>query len=76
VTDIDAEIHRLSARRQEIWGGSPDTPGEAQRLAKQLADLYEERRFTQARSVVGSSSNVEIVRRARVESELERLIDR
>lgn len=75
MTDADAEIHRLSARRQEIWRGASDEPGEAQRIAKQLADLYEERRFTQARSV-GSRSNTEIVRQARVESELERLIDR
>ena len=70
---LSDEIHRLATRRQDIWfGRAPGESGEVSRLTLQLADLYEERRSEDAR--FRSGERAEIVRRARVETELERLM--
>ena len=67
------EIERLSRRRQALWaGGEPDSGAEVSRIAARLADIYEQKRHDQART--SSVRRVEIVRRARVEWELERLV--
>lgn len=72
--DLDAQIAQVSARRQEIWAGAPSEPGEVTRLSKQLEDLYEARRMSLAQNP--TVSRADVIRRARVESELERLISR
>lgn len=70
---VDAEIHRLSDRRQAVWFGSLGETAEVARIAVRLADLYERKRFERAQAETGTR-RAEIVRRARVESELERLM--
>ena len=70
---IIAEIERLSRSRQALWFEA--TPGcgfEVDRLSSRLADLYEQKRHEVAQATGARRS--EIVRRARVESELERLM--
>lgn len=67
------EIDRLSRRRQALWAGAPaDSPAEVSRITTRLADLYEQKRHDHART--SSRRRAEIVRRARVEWELERLV--
>ena len=75
MTSIERRIHELSQRRQEIWAGAASEPGEVQRIAKELEELYRERRAAKTHAEIGRTRG-EIVRRARVESELERLINR
>ena len=75
MSKIDDRIHAVSRKRQEIWAGAPSEPGEVERLSKELTDLYRERRASKTRAEVGVTRD-EIVKRARVESELERLISR
>ena len=72
---VDESIHELSQRRQEIWSGAPAEPGEAARITAELEELYRERRAEKTFTAIGRS-RAEIVRRSRVESELERLISR
>lgn len=67
----DAEIERLSRRRQEIWNGARSDAGEVARIARSLAGLYEEKRREGASD---AGSPAEIAKRARVEAELERLM--
>jgi urease gamma subunit len=75
VQSVDQRIHELSARRQEIWSGAKPEPGEVERITKELNELYRERRAGKTVAEMGAS-RAEIVKRARVESELERLISR
>lgn len=70
--DVIDEIDRLSRRRQELrLGGEAEDLREVDRITSRLADLYEQKRHEAAQSF---GSRAEIVRRARVESELERLM--
>jgi hypothetical protein len=72
VSATDAEIERLSRRRQEIWFGYEQAPaGEAARLGRSIAALFEEKRTEEAR---GQHGPADIAKRARVEAELERLM--
>ena len=74
MTDLDRQIEQVSARRQAVWAGAPEAfTQEAVKLGSQLADLYELRRQERAS---GDRNRGDIVRQARVESELERLITR
>lgn len=67
---VGIEIEKLASDRQKLWfGDRPGTPGEATRISNQLADLYEERR-----ALVAGGDRDTIVKRARVETELERLM--
>lgn len=67
---MDTEIEHFSMRRQQAWAsGNTD---EVARITSRLADLYEERRRQRAQD--GYRDRAEIIRRARVESELERMI--
>ena len=73
--DRDAEIERLSRSRQEIWSGLRiGEPGEIKSISDQLAKLYEERRLDAGENP--GRSRTDVIRRARVESELERLMSR
>lgn len=70
---LDAEIERLSARRQELWADDTrDTTSETSTIAAKLEELYETKRIEQAKARVGNREK--ITRRARVETELERLM--
>lgn len=72
--DTLSEIHKLSARRQAIWDGASETvPLETQRIAAKLSDLYEDLRMERAQQGSPKRTRESILRRARVESELERL---
>ena len=68
------EIERLSRRRQGLWLSVAPSDGshEVKRIASRLADLYEQKRHEAAQST--SVRRTEIVKRARVESELERMM--
>lgn len=71
------EIEHLSRRRQTIWFEGPGDGGgggEVLRLTGRLADLYEQKRHEVAQMT--AVKRTEVVRRARVESELERLVVR
>lgn len=68
-----AEIDKLSARRQEIWAGAPAvSDDEVSQITARLADLYEARRVEEAQ--VRAGDRAEITRRAKVEAEIERLM--
>ena len=68
-----AEIDKLSARRQEIWAGAQTlSDDEVQRITSRLSDLYEARRIEEAQ--VRAGDRAEITRRAKVEAEIERLM--
>ena len=69
---ISAEIERVAQRRHAAWRGEFGDGFEVPRLTAQLHDLYEERRIEDARKRSGNRS--EIARRAKVETELERLM--
>jgi hypothetical protein len=75
VKDVQAQIDELSRRRQDLWAGDGDDAAEVGRIGRRLADLYEAKRISSAQDT-GGRSRAEIVRQARVESELERLISR
>ena len=68
--DVDTRIHEVTQKRQDAWSHGGD-PAEVSRLSQELDFLYEERRIQRA-SIHGSRS--EIVRRARIEVELERMM--
>ena len=70
---VDQQIEDLSRRRQELWATGGGDPGEVEKLSAQLAALYEERRLDRRET---KATRDEVVRRARIESELERLIDK
>lgn len=70
----EAEIERLSSRRQSIWANGDGDPGEVDRINGRLAELYETRRHERAH--VTPELRAAVVRLARVESELERLMTR
>lgn len=63
-------IHELAAERQRLWreGGNP---AEIERVSRMLADAYEAKRQRDAQGVV---TNDQILKRARIELELEQLI--
>jgi hypothetical protein len=69
--DVDALIDQLTAERQRLWseGGRGE---EIDIITKKLADLYDLRRRSRTELLHGNP--VEIIRRARIESELERLM--
>lgn len=69
--DLIAEIERLSERRQELWT-TGEKSEEVEKITSKLNELYEERRITSARERAGDRA--EITRRAKVETELERLM--
>lgn len=72
-SNVDVEIARLSERRSALWAGDGEGySGEAAKIASQLEELYERKRT--AKATEGHRPRQEIVRRARVESELERLM--
>ena len=72
VAEISAEIERLARRRQEVWSGAPETgPQEVKEITARLAELTERRRVVDAQERAGDRGT--IARRAKVESELERL---
>lgn len=68
------DIEALSRRRQELWA-TGENPAEVASITKKLEALYEDRRITEAQSTAGRSRK-EIVKQARIESELERLSSR
>lgn len=68
------EIQKLAEERQHLVATGGD-PTEVARLTRKLEYLYEEKRSVAAHARDGRS-RTEIVRQARVESELERLITR
>jgi len=69
--DLLARIDRLSRRRQELWA-SGDAKNEVAAISRQLAEAYEDVRQQRARR--HGADRAAIVKTARVESELERLI--
>ena len=71
--DIGEEIEELTRRRQAILSKGGGEPGEVERIGRLIAALYEERRAARARDSSGISRD-EIVRRARLEGEIERLM--
>lgn len=73
MTTIADQIHDLSRRRTAIWCGGVENPVEVDRITKQLADLYDIKRSEIAQRR-GYGTRADIVRRARIESEIERLI--
>lgn len=73
--DVSAEIERLTAERQALWCAGGDHGTEIARISSRLADLYEQKRQQAAQAASGRKRS-EIVLRARVESELERLMTR
>jgi hypothetical protein len=69
--DVDALIDQVTEERQRLWreGGRGEKVDE---LTRKLQDLYDLRRRSKAELLNGNP--VEIIRRARIESELERLM--
>lgn len=66
---IQAEIARLSERRQAIWRGETESaPQEIMRIEARLRDLYEELRAARA----GNPDNAAIKRTARAEQARDR----
>lgn len=66
------EIEVLSARRQKLWSERGD-PDEIERITAQLFNLHEERRILRAKADTGKGRS-EIVRSAKLDAELERLM--
>lgn len=71
---VAEEIDRLSRRREVLWAGevTAESSREIDRITARLADLYEQKRMDAVQA--SGARRAEIVRRARVESELERLM--
>lgn len=67
------EIDRLAERRQEIWCSGDGEAAEVVRITARLSDLYDQKRHERTAAFTGAR-RTEIVRQARVESELERLM--
>jgi len=75
ITDIHAEIERLSEQRTELWnllsrGRDETVVQEIKRIDEELQGLWDEHRAERARIRFGERD--EIVRRARAEERLER----
>ena len=75
ITDIHAEIERLSEQRTELWnllsrGRDETVVQEIKRIDEELQGLWDEHRAERARIRFGERD--EIVRRARQEERLER----
>lgn len=70
---VQAEINRLAERRQEIWSEGYGEGTEVARITARLADLYDQKRHETSQTATGAR-RADIVRQARVESELERLM--
>ena len=68
----DDLIERLVAERKEHWTSGCSEPGAVAALTKKIDDLYEQRRIE--RASIGAGSREAIVRRARIEVELERMM--
>jgi len=66
------QIEEAARTRQRAWLQRPADAVEAAHQTRLLDDLFEERRMERARSRYGDRD--QIVRRARVEVELERLV--
>jgi len=62
------DIQRLSAERQRLWKEG----GDVSRVTKSLTEAYAARRTERARDQHGDPGT--IIKRARIESELERLM--
>jgi hypothetical protein len=82
VLDVDAEIERLSGVRRQLWADGAH-PEEVRKVTRKLDGLYEEKRINAAKSRTGTSPDTtrkdwraKINKKARIESELERLISR
>ena len=71
---VEEQIEQLSVERQQLWREG-DPTGRAKEIAKRLTDLYEEKRIEATRQR-GVAPTAEIVKRARIEAELERLAGR
>ena len=70
-TTLSSRIDRLSRERQALWAAGEG--GRAARVSRDLEDLYAQRRAARAREQHGSKTDV--VRRAKAEAELEKLIE-
>lgn len=75
LTDIRAEIDRLSERRTELWhtlsdGRDPAAADELKKLEARLAELWDEHRELRARIRFGEREK--IIARARTEERLAR----
>lgn len=75
VESVDLEIGKLAEERQQLWSNGENSSGRAVQIGRQIADLYEEKRMLIAHQRAGKSRS-DIIRNARVESELERLSSR
>lgn len=72
MTPTQLEIDRLSARRQAVWAGAPETVAqETKMIAKRLEVLYEARREEECAAKNGDRDTLKI--RAKVETELDKL---
>jgi len=69
---MDQRIHELSKRRQQIWCEGGMRPADVQRITAELADLFHDRRVERAQEAHGSRKD--IIRHARIEHELEKLM--
>lgn len=70
---INAKIAELSEERHRLWTQGAKDSVRIAHLTSALADLYEQKRI--ALAAAGAPSDpLEIVRRARIESELEKLM--
>jgi len=73
VVTIDEEIAAVSERRAQLWRDRGSDPAEVDRCTQLLKDLYAQRRDERAHSERGLDTLL-ILRRARIEAELERLM--
>lgn len=71
--DVADEIEKLAERRQAIWAGAETVEGEITRIGTRLAELHEERRIARAKETSGKGRS-EIVRSAKLDAEIERLM--
>ena len=72
MNSLSNQIEQASRERSEAWS-SGDAVVVA-RLTAKLADLYEERRIERARLSGSLRNRSDVMRRARIETELERLM--
>lgn len=69
-TGVDEEIEFLTELRRRIWAGEAE--GRPEDITEKLAELFDQRRRARAEQLHGNPS--EIIRRARIEAELERMM--
>ena len=71
MTDYTKQIEQLSEERQRLWheGGQPEAVAA---ITKRINDAYEARRIERATARFGDATT--IIKRARIETELERLM--